>query len=246
MSPSDLSELEQLDDLAAELADAGRLARIALANRARPEPAFALGLRVELVGSRPVARMVAEIDLARMTMAGSPVPPARPLDAPERRHGNRPFGGPDRRSYSPETEDTGLDIISVTAPDPLDASRVGGRRQSRDDADQRLSPDAPAALVPMLDGREAEEAGRVTALRPSMHWHIPTRVMPSRWIATGIAASVAVAALIYGSGFFAPAQSVATADVAVAATLVRGGASSPLAAGMELHQGDEIQVGANG
>ena len=55
MSPSDLSEMEQLDALAAELAEAGHLARVAAAHHERPEPAFAVRLRAELLRELPVA-----------------------------------------------------------------------------------------------------------------------------------------------------------------------------------------------
>jgi hypothetical protein len=250
MSPSDLSELEQLDDLAAELADGGRLARTALASRSRPEPTFAARLRVELVGRQPAGRWAAEPGAPEASPATSPIPPARPPDAPERRHGNRPFIGPERRWYDFEPQDLGIDVIAVPA-EPFDRSLDRGRsvmpyRRWAPYGEARPAYDSGAASQAASDGPEGDDAEPATALKASMRWHIPTRVMPSRWIAAGVAASVAVAALIYGSGVFVPAQSVATAEVAVSTTLIRDGGSSELSAGTELRTGDRIEVGASG
>ena len=86
----------------------------------------------------------------------------------------------------------------------------------------------------------------MTALKPSMRWHIPTRVMPSRWIAAGLVASVALGSLLYGSGIMWPTHGVATTDEAMSANLVRGGTTVALAAGTELREGDEIKVGDGG
>ena len=70
--------------------------------------------------------------------------------------------------------------------------------------------------------------------------------MPSRRIAAGLAACVAVAALVFGSGIIWTGRPTDLADDAVAATLVRGGSSSELVAGADLHPGDEIKVAAAG
>lgn len=50
MSPDETADDEQLDDLAHELGDAGRLARIVSAHREQPDPVFATNLRDELTG----------------------------------------------------------------------------------------------------------------------------------------------------------------------------------------------------
>jgi hypothetical protein len=89
MSPSDLSEMEELDALAAELAEAGHVARVAAAHRERPEPAFAMRLRAELVRElpvRPVAIDFASLDgpMATRRVADVPLPPNRPVDLPDR------------------------------------------------------------------------------------------------------------------------------------------------------------------
>ena len=216
MSPENVAEMEQLDALAGELADAFRGARADGARRERPEPAFAVRLRAELLGEFPAVAPGSP---------ATPVPPARPLDAPdrlfERRRSTRPFAGPGR-SWRVDA----IDRDSASAP-----------RRSYGEF-------GPIPLAdPALD---VDEAGNVTALKPSMHWHIPTRVMPSRWIAAGLVASVAVTSLVFGSGIMWPVHGVATADQAVSANLVRGGTTVALAAGSELREGDEIQVGAGG
>jgi hypothetical protein len=50
MLPDETPDVTQLDDLAHELADAGRLARIVSAHREQPDPGFARNLRDELAG----------------------------------------------------------------------------------------------------------------------------------------------------------------------------------------------------
>ena len=250
MSPSDLSEMEQLDELAAELAEAGRLARNNAANRERPEPAFAVRLRSELMRELPASRSALETALADDLAAGAPVPPARPLNAPdrfiERRHGNRPFAGPDRRFWSEGLGPDTLEVISATTPDGASRTSAGRRWES---ANVPTGPERAHGALGLLHEHaehDAEDTGRITALKPSMRWHIPTRVMPSRWIGAGLAASIALASLLYGSGVFWPARTSATADEAVSATLVRGGATSALASGMDLREGDEIRVTSAG
>jgi len=254
MSPSDLSEMEQLDALAAELAEAGHLARVAAAHHERPEPAFAVRLRAELLRELPVAPVALDIapgDGPKEAgfVADMPLPPDRPLDLPdrfvERRRGNRPFAGPDRRAWIVEADSGTLEPISFD-PDEADPARAGKRwALTQDQAGRRSgatgSPEAPAQL-----DQEGGEAGRVAALSPSVRWHIPTRVLPSRWIATGLAACIVIASLVIGSGVFLPAQAVAAASESVSSTLIRDGFQTPLIAGMELRQGDEIKVDASG
>ena len=253
MSPSEMTELAQLDALAAELAEAGRVARVANADRERPEPSFAVRLRVELLGQiparaeSPAAPLVEDADRR-------PMPPVRPLDAPERpldrRHANRPFGGFDRRWADVPANTNRLPSAEggrVAAPDGLVAKRDGRRSAATGTASVPRRAQAGSGSLPAeAPGRDFDGTGEVTALKPSMRWQIPSRIVPSRWIAAGLAASVAIASLLYGSGVLWPVRAVATTDEAVGATLVRGGASMALMSGTELREGDEIDVADGG
>ena len=253
MSPDQMTELAQLDALAAELADAGRLARMANANRERPEPSFAVRLRGELLGQIPARAEYAGAPTAEDT-ARRPMPPIRPLDAPDRpldrRHANRPFGGPDRRWADLPASPNRLP--STRGARAIGPYGVAVRRdgQSSVATGIALGPrrsQAGFGWLPDEDpGRDFDETREETALKPSMRWRIPTRIAPSRWIAAGLAASVALASLLYGSGILWPARTVATTDEAVGATLVRGGASMALVSGTELREGDELEVADGG
>lgn len=229
MSPDRLSEMEQLDDLAQELAHAGRAARVALAGRERPEPGFAMRLRAELLRELPSPHAVRGAATAQDGATRVPLPPTRPLGAPdrfvERRRESRPFTA-ERREWAGTTDS---DLLAPGA----------GRRWAA-----RVDERADGALPLSTDG--VGEAGQAAALHPSMRWRIPTRVMPSRWLAAGLAASVAIATLLYGSGIFWPVRAQAIADEAVSATLVRGGTASALSAGIDLREGDEIRVASGG
>ncbi|MGA3057993.1 MAG: hypothetical protein ABSE70_08180, partial [Candidatus Limnocylindrales bacterium] len=240
MSRDELSEMEQLDDLARELAEAGRMARVAIADRERPQPAFEMRLRAELVRGSSSPGSVFEAAPAEGGATEVPLPPTRPLDAPqrfvERRRENRPFAVERRESAG--TPDLAFLALGTRTPhDDADTTRAAKRWAA--------SADEPAVGA-LPSAEEAEEAGRVTALHASMRWHIPTRAMPSRWIAAGLAASVAIAALLCGSGILWPVRAPATADEAVSATLVRDGTASTLTAGTELREGDEIRVASGG
>ncbi len=241
MSLDELTELEQLDNLAAELVEAGRLARAANAYRGRPEPAFAMRLRAELLGELPSRPCISEATPVEDGIAGVPLPPTRPLDVSgrpiERRQADRPFAMERRSSYG--APDLALLALGPSAAtDGADSARAG-KRWAAVGAGEPV--DGGLASTP-----GSAEAGHVAPLHPAIHWHIPTRAMPSRWIAAGLAASVAIASLFYGSGIFWPERASATADVAVATTLVRGGASSALVVGRELREGDEIRVASGG
>ena len=97
MSPNDSTDMEELDDLAAELAEAGRLARVAIVNRERPQPAFAMRLRGELLSLLPEGRGVVGAISGEAGAIGMPIPPNRPRDASDRladrRRADRPFAG---------------------------------------------------------------------------------------------------------------------------------------------------------
>ena len=249
MSPDDLNEIEQLDGLAAELAAAGRLARVDHANRELP---FAVSLRARLLRDLPAPMTADGLAQTSDTGLAAPMPPVRPLDAPERlqdrRHALRPFSGASYLSPAAATATTPDDIetIIATTPTDMDPTRAGKRWAATAAATPwGGSPGAMDAPPPAGVG-EADGESHISALKPSMRWRIPTRVLPSRWIAVGLAASVAIASLIYGTTIFVPARTVATANQADAATLIRGGASSVLSAGMQLHEGDEIRVAAAG
>jgi hypothetical protein len=259
MSPEELSEMEQLDALAAEVEEAGRAVRVSSANRERPEPAFSMSLRAQLLSEWPAesagATGQAVAVLADTARYARPQPPVRPLDAPEqmhdRRHAGRPFGGPDRR-WVDVSQPWSLDMPAPSRRNSSAADEVDSGLTDRGAVAAGAAGPAGAArtsidlgAVSSDDPRDEADGGRVTALKPSMRWRIPTRVLPARWIAAGLAASVAVASLIYGSGVMWPVRSVATADEAVGATLVRGASTSPLEAGAELREGDEIKI-ANG
>ena len=246
MSPDAMTELAQLDALAAELAEAGRVARVANANRERPEPSFAVRLRDELLGQIPATAESAGASPAE-DAARRPMPPVRPLD---RRHANRPFGGPDRRWADLPAAPNRLPSTRgarAAGPDGIAERRDWRRSAASGTAFGARRAQADLGWLPDEDlGRDVDESRNETALKPSMRWHIPTRILPSRWIAAGLAASVAVASLLYGSGILWPVRAVATTDEAVGATLVRGGASMALITGTELREGDELKVADGG
>ena len=238
------NEMEQLDGLAAELTEAGRIARVASARREIPDPAFAARLRAELLRERPKA--------SSAQAAVVPVPPARPLDSPEkladRRTLNRPsVGGRRERAGESETELAAASAASAAPQESTkaDRTRAGKRWRARQVETFSASPPGSTPDAEPAD-RTAADAGHLAALRPSVRWKMPTRALPTRWVALGLAASIAIASLLYGGTVLFPVRSTATADVAVATTLIRGGTSSPLAAGAELREGDEIKVAAGG
>lgn len=180
MWPRDASEMEEIDNLAVGLAEAGQLARLATAHREGPDPVFAMRLRAELLRLLP------------------------------------------------------LSGAAFASMDPTLA------------VEHRFTP--LEAILPAQIGSEADDARKVAALKTSPRWHFRTRPVFSRHIAVGLAASVVVATVMYGSGVLWTGRPTASAlaDDAVAATLVRGGASSDLVAGVQLHPGDEIKVAAAG
>jgi hypothetical protein len=244
MSPRDLNEMEELDGIAAELTEAGHVARLATIHRERPEPGFSVRLRAELMRELPSQRTAAVAALPTEAGTGTPTPPARPMEmanrSVERRQGNRPFIGPDRHPAATESAEE-LDVISGVAMEEASQPRSAKRWAAT------AGPDSLGLAAAAGPGHDAEEVGKITALKPHMRWHIPTRVMPSRWIAVGLAASVAAGAVFYGSGLlFTNNHTVDTAADASAASLVRGSSVAVLSAGAELQQGDEIKVGATG
>ena len=248
MSRDEMNDMEQLDGLAAELAEAGRLARMATARREQPDPAFAMRLRAELLRELPAAGATFVAPAAQGTVAELPIPPARPLEVldriADRRSGNRPFAGPERRSGDGDAASQGRDGMAVAMPHGAARVRAGRRWENLEEQTaSRLSGEAGPHLPP---SSAVENDGQVVALKPSMNWHIPTRALPSRWIGAGLAASVAVAALIYGSGAFWSPRTTATTDDALSAVVIRGGHSIALVPGAELRENDEIRVAVDG
>jgi hypothetical protein len=224
MSLDELHDMEELDLLAEELAEAGRSARLATAVLEAPDREFAARLRARLVGQLPQSPLLA-----------TPVPPTRPWQSLEpsidRRAADRPFFGLDRRTAAPGN--------GYTAIPGDELSLQGGKRWHAEAAAVHPSP---------ADGLPDDgEAAHVAVLRPKVQWRVPTKLMPARWVAIGLAACFVAASFMWGSTLFFPDHpSYATVQVAEGATLVRGGVSSPLDQGVELRAGDEIRVGTGG
>jgi hypothetical protein len=231
MSPDELSELEQLDRLALELAEAGSSARAGIDATARPDPAFAARLRSELVASIAA-------DESRPAAPGVPLPPAHPAGLVERRHGSRPFTGA-RQIWAPEERPFGRRAEDREAQPDVHADRwlEPGRSAAAADADRPRTGTGAA---------ETRSGPAESSLSPSVHWQIPTRLLPPRGLVAALAAGLAIVAMLFGSGYLWPVKASATADEAVAATLLRDGTTSPLAAGTALREGDEISVAAGG
>jgi hypothetical protein len=204
MLPDGPSEMEQLDVLATELGEAGRIARMATAQRGRPDPVFSVRLRAELLGS-----FGSIVPVSLEPVAGNLIEPLAPEAMPELRVSEQP------------------DVLAAASAEPGPGPAV-----------------APAPLELLEDRGHA--GSEPTRLRPSVTWRIPTRAMPSRWVGVGLAACLALAAFLAGSGVLWPARPPARADDAVAATLVRGQDATPLLAGAELSRGDEIRVAQGG
>ena len=219
MSPDDRREMEQLESLAAELTEAGRVARAVSSRREVPDPAFAARLRAQLLDDRPRAVSV----LAEAI----PLTPDRPLEAParlaDRRLADAGAPAPVARAAASATG---------TPPIPLPESGKRWIAAVAPDAAPEIGPDGPA--------------DHVAVLRPRVSWRFPARIKPSRWVAVGLAASIAIATLFVGTTLMFPVGPSASVQLAVSTTVVRGGVSSPLVAGSELHEGDVVEVGSDG
>ncbi len=252
MSLDDRRETEQLAGLAAELTEAGEIARAASARSETPDAAFAAELRSrlmsELAGARP-APMAAAL-LAGSLPDAMPVPPDRPLAVPENLAGRRGLHGAAAAGRRERTVMAGqgpLGSASSAAGDEGGASTPDAGKRWRARQVQPISTTRPHVL-PAVEPTDLAPApaDHVAALRPSVRWRMSTHILPARWVAVGLAATIAMASFLYGSTLLFPMRPQATADVAVAATVVRGGVSSPLVQGAQLLEGDEIEVGAGG
>src|ERR1035437_10083769 len=159
MSRDDLNELDQLDLLTTELAEAGRLARVATAHREQPESAFATRQHAELLGALPVPRAVVDLATAQGSVADLPMPPTRPLEIAdwltERRPGGRPLVGSERRSWAEKSRSKGPDGVPVMIPSRADETR--SRRRWEDFGNvsaSRLSGGSTSPLPPSDTGDE--------------------------------------------------------------------------------------------
>jgi hypothetical protein len=223
MSPDGRSEMEQLDALAVELGEAGRIARLSTAQRGRPDGVFTMRLRSELLQS-----------------FGSIAVADGPLEL---------IGCQDSVDSAAATAVSGVPGGESPIAGPIDVQ--AGFRPLRSDAQpfsRRTARAVPLAVADSVaDEGSLDHAGsEPTKLRPSISWHIPTRAMPSRWVGVGLAACLALAAFMVGSGVLWPVKPPARADDAIAATLIRGPQSTALTVGTDLSQGDEIRVAADG
>jgi hypothetical protein len=235
-------EMEQLDALAAELAEAGEIARAASARHEMPDPAFAARLRAELLGDLSQGRPVRMAVLA-------PMPPDRPFCAPEkladRRFLHAPAAG-GRREWSGESLPELPAAAVATTGDGARTQQTEGGKRWRARQVQSISAARPGVVPSAEPADQHAVRGHLATLHPSVRLRVPTHAMPTRWVAVGLAASIAVGSFLYGSTLLFPVGPEATADVAVATTLVRAGVPSQLVAGAQLREGDEIKVGTGG
>lgn len=238
------SEMEQLDLLAVELAESGKIARVSTVHRGRPDPVFTMRLRNELLLSFGSVAMVKLEDAEAPTLI-SPMPApvalgsdvdlvafeARDQDAAPQPFEPRAAVEPFRPSLARfgrlvrSSRDAGRRPVAVMAA--ADDATVVDDRQV--DGAQLQAPAGPARLRANV---------RLLLLRPTSRH--------SRFVGLGLAACLALMAVLLGSGLLAPVKAPARVDQAIAASLVHGDNLTPLAAGALLTQGDEIRVGAGG
>lgn len=121
MSPDDTADVEQLDDLAHELGDAGRLARIVSAHREQPDPVFATNLRDELTGVLSAPAAAGEAAPAQTLSSPGPAAatPVVPAPAVLAMLSSGPFPGARATtlpSVEPQVETPQVDTPQVDAP----------------------------------------------------------------------------------------------------------------------------------
>ena len=115
MSPDETADVGQLDDLAHELGDAGRLARVVSAHREQPDPGFARNLRDELAGvltgpPAGVATTAGAATLSPTPPQAVPMPPSGPFPGA----GTTPE--PNGTSPVPSAPTTALSIVAASLP----------------------------------------------------------------------------------------------------------------------------------
>jgi hypothetical protein len=84
------------------------------------------------------------------------------------------------------------------------------------------------------------------AVRPHTGWRLGAWLPSARGLAVGLAAALVVALVVGATAWLVPGPIDATTAAATAATLVRDGQASPLAAGTTLRVGDTIRTAADG
>lgn len=233
MSPEQLSEMEQLDALANELHDAGRLARVAIDHRARPESAFAGKLRSDLFAAYGQEETPVAASESRVRNALAPV-----ANLMERRGHARPFG------YRPSVDVNAEPEILRPEPQPQVRETRAGRRWSG--LGQGSRPSSRPSLDDLLVEGAHSESGHVGRLHPSLTWRLPVGMAPARLAVAGMAACLGLALVIGGSGLIWPSRPADLAAEADGTSVVRNGSASELAAGDRLQEGDEIRVGSGG
>ena len=246
MSLDDRHEIEQLDALAAELAEAGEIARAASARSEIPDAFFAVRLRAQLLGGLP---RPGPAPTAAVPPKALPVPPDRPLGVPQSLDDRRGLhaAAAGRRARTLESAREPFSAAISTNRDGEQATALEAGKRWRARQVQPITATRPGVLAAAeLADLGAVPSEHVATLHPSVRWRMPTRILPPRWVAVGLAAAIAIASFLYGTTQLFPVRPDATVDVAAATTLVRAGTASPLVQGTQLLEGDEIKVGAGG
>ena len=231
------SEMEQLDLLAVELADAGKIARESTAQRGRPDGIFTMRLREELLSSFGSIGMVRLEDAdAPSLVAPMPVPAADVLAFEAR-----------DQAEAPQPVEAGSEVES---PEPMLGQIARVLRTPRTTEHRPVpvmasAPDTELADATTSDVVAPEPAGP-TRLRARVRPLLRPSARPSRFVGLGLAACLALIASLLGIGLLSPVKAPARVDDALAASLVHGDSSTPLAAGALLTQGDEIRVAEGG
>jgi hypothetical protein len=240
MSPDRLSEMDELDALGAELAEAGRIARVAVTPRSRPDPVFTMRLRAGLLDAFGSSLMVPADDAEAPNLV-EPMPRHLEVSSP--------------RAEEVAASLAPLAAASAETPEPIDRARRTGSlgpafftrlgRSVRPRSGE-TSAAAPELIRGLEEGTGSASTGAPTRLRPAIRWRVRGQAMPSRWVGLGVAASLIVGLLAAGSFLLRPVEAPARADAALAATLLRNGSSTELTPGTTLLQGDEIRVAQGG
>jgi len=233
MSPERPTEMDELDALTTELAEAGRIARVAVGPRSRPDPVFTMRLRAELLDAYGSAMQIGASDAAAPDLIE-----ALPRSIIE---------------SGPRAEDAAASLAPLAAapaetPEPIERRRkartLGLGFLTRPGRSTRPATIPAPEILAAVD--DATPQGARARLRPSVRLRPSGQSVPSRWLGLGVAATLLVGLLAVGSIVLRPAEASSTADQAVAATLVRNGTETALTSGTVLVQGDEIHVGQGG
>ena len=231
------SEMEQLDLLAVELAESGKIARVSTAHRGRPDPVFTMRLRNELLSSFGSVAMV-KLEEAEAPTLISPMPAPVDVDSDI-----------DLVAFEARDQDAAPQPFAPPAavePFRPSLARFGRLVRSPRDVGRRpVAVMAAAEAGTQVDPAPREPTGRAS-VRGNVRFLLHPSGKPSRFVGLGLAACLALLAVLLGSGLMAPVKAPARVDQAIAASLVHGDGLTPLAAGALLTQGDEIRVGTGG